>query len=63
MLQGWSSQQGAYSPPGLYAPATLGRRIDYDFLGEYRVHDQVSLSLSWTGFKAPRQDRVLHRTV
>jgi hypothetical protein len=55
MLQGWSSQQGAYAPPGLYAPATLGRRIDYDFLGEYRVHDQVSLSLSWTGFKAPRQ--------
>ncbi|MGH7682422.1 MAG: hypothetical protein ACRENN_10620, partial [Candidatus Eiseniibacteriota bacterium] len=55
MLQGWSEQQGTYAPPGLYAPAVLGRRLDYDFLGEYRVHDQVSLSLSWTGFKAPNQ--------
>lgn len=52
-LWGWSELQGAYAPPGLYAPATVGSRLDYDFLGECRLRDQISLSLSWSGFKAP----------
>ncbi len=54
-LWGWSAQQGSYSPPGLYLGAATGNRLDYDFLGECRVRDNVSLSLSWTGFKAPRR--------
>jgi hypothetical protein len=54
-LWGWSAQQGGYSPPGLYLAAPLGSRLDYDFLGEYRVRDNMSLSLSWTGFKAPKR--------
>jgi hypothetical protein len=54
-LWGWSAQQGGYSPPGLYLAAPLGSRLDYDFLGECRVRDNMSLSLSWTGFKAPKR--------
>lgn len=52
-LWGWSTQQGGYSPPGLYLGTPAGTRLDYDFLGECRVRDNVSLSLSWSGFKAP----------
>jgi hypothetical protein len=54
-LYGWSSQHGAYAPPGLYTTAPVGRRLDYDLLGEYRIHDRVSLSLNWTGFQAPNR--------
>ena len=52
-LYGWSAQQGVYAPPGLYTTAPVGGRLDYDLLGEYRIHDRVSLSLNWTGFQAP----------
>ena len=54
-LYGWSSQHGAYAPPGLYTTAPVGGRLDYDLLGEYRIHDRVSLSLNWTGFQAPNR--------
>jgi len=54
-LWGWSAQQGGYAPPGLYLATPVGSRLDYDFLGECRVRDNVSLSLSWTGFKAPKR--------
>lgn len=56
LLRGWSEQQGMYAPPGLYAPATLGSRLDYDLLGECRLRDRVSLSLSWSGFKSPGRE-------
>jgi hypothetical protein len=56
VLWGWSDQAGTYAPPGLYTTTTLGRRIDYDFLGECRLRDQISLSLGWTGFKAPGRE-------
>jgi hypothetical protein len=56
VLRGWSEQQGVYAPPGLYAPATFGSRLDYDLLGECRVRDHVSLMLSWSGFKAPGRE-------
>jgi hypothetical protein len=56
LLRGWSEQQGAYAPPGLYAPTTVGSRLDYDLLGECRLRDQVSLSLSWSGFKTPGRE-------
>jgi hypothetical protein len=52
-LWGWSDQQGGYSPPGLYFGTPAGSRLDYDFLGECRMRDNVSISLSWSGFKAP----------
>jgi len=54
-LYGWSAQQGTYAPPGLYTTAPVGGRLDYDLLGEYRIHDRVSLSLNWTGFQAPNR--------
>ena len=52
-LWGWSSQTGSYAPPGLYVAAPVGNRLDYDFLGEYRVRERISLALTWTGYKAP----------
>ena len=54
-LYGWSVLEGPYAPPGLYTTAPVGGRLDYDFLGEYRIHDRVSLSLNWTGFQAPNR--------
>jgi len=54
-LWGWSEQRGAYAPPGLYLATPAGSRLDYDFLSECRVKDNVSLSFSWTGFKAPKR--------
>ena len=54
-LWGWSDQRGGYSPPGLYLATPAGSRLDYDFLTECRVKDNVSLSFSWTGFKAPKR--------
>jgi hypothetical protein len=54
-LYGWSAQQGTYAPPGLYTTAPVGGRLDYDLLGEYRIHDRVSLSVNWTGFQAPNR--------
>lgn len=56
VLWGWSDQEGLYAPPGLYTTTALGRRIDYDFLGECRLRDRISLSLGWTGFKAPGRE-------
>ena len=52
-LWGWSSQTGSYAPPGLYVAAPIGNRLDYDFQGEYRVRERISLALTWTGYKAP----------
>jgi len=52
-LWGWSSQTGCYAPPGLYVAAPVGNRLDYDFTGEYRVRERISLALTWTGYKAP----------
>jgi len=54
-LWGWSDQRGGYSPPGLYLATPTGSRLDYDFLSECRVRDNVSLSFSWSGFKAPKR--------
>jgi hypothetical protein len=44
-----TSQGGSYQPALLLAPAISGRHVDYDLLGEYRLRDQVSLSLTWNG--------------
>ena len=52
-LWGWSSETGSYAPPGLYVAAPVGNRLDYDFTGEYRVRERISLVLTWTGYKAP----------
>jgi len=52
-LLGSTSRQGAYQPAALYTPVLPGRRVEYDFLGEYRLHQQVSLNFTWNGQKAP----------
>ncbi len=44
-----TSQNGLYAPSGLYLPPALGPSIQYDLQGEYRVRDQVSLTLSLQG--------------
>jgi hypothetical protein len=48
-LYATTSQSGAYAPAGLYIEPVLGPRIAYNLLGEYRVRQQVSLTLSLTG--------------
>ncbi|MBI4364288.1 MAG: hypothetical protein HY568_02565 [Candidatus Latescibacteria bacterium] len=40
---------GSFQPAGLVTPAVSGRHVDYDLLGEYRLRDRVSLSLTWSG--------------
>jgi len=52
-LLGNTSRGGAYQPAALYTPVLLGPRVEYDLLGEYRLHQQVSLNFTWNGQKAP----------
>lgn len=54
-LWGRGGPRGVYAPPGLYVVSPVGSRLDYDMLGEYRVNSRVSLTFSWTGFKAPNR--------
>lgn len=44
-----TTQRGLYAPAGLYLPPPLGPRVEYDLQGEYRLRDQVSLTLSLQG--------------
>jgi len=44
-----TAQHGAYQPGHYFIPPFLGNHLDYDVLGDYRLRDQVSLSLSWNG--------------
>ena len=44
-----TAQSGVYQPGQFFTPPFLGTHLDYDFLGDYRLRDQVSLSLSWNG--------------
>ncbi|HYR51688.1 MAG TPA: hypothetical protein VET83_03640 [Candidatus Dormibacteraeota bacterium] len=44
-----TSQQGVYQPGHYFVPPFLGNHLDYDLLGDYRLRDQVSVSLSWNG--------------
>jgi hypothetical protein len=53
LLLGTTTVEGAYQPPGLYVVPALGRRIDYDLLGAYRLRERISLSMGVNGVKAP----------
>jgi hypothetical protein len=44
-----TNQDGSYQPGLGFTPPLLGNHIDYDFLGDYRLRDQVSVSFSWNG--------------
>jgi hypothetical protein len=44
-----ASQRGGYAPAGLYLTPVLGPRIAYNLLGEYRLREQVALTLSLEG--------------
>jgi len=44
-----TSQSGSYRPGLSFTPPLLGDHIDYDLLGDYRVREQVSIGLSWSG--------------
>ena len=44
-----TSQVGSYKPALGFTPLLLGNHIDYDFLGDYRLRDQISVSFSWNG--------------
>ncbi len=44
-----TAQRGMYAPSGLYLLPVLGPRVEYNFQGEYRLRDQVSLTLSFQG--------------
>jgi len=44
-----TSQSGLYQPGLYFTPPLLGNHLDYDFLGDYRLRDQVSVGLSWNG--------------
>jgi hypothetical protein len=44
-----TSRSSAYRPGLFFSPPLSGNHIDYDLLGDYRLRDQVSLSLSWNG--------------
>jgi hypothetical protein len=48
-LLGGTSRGGAYQPAALYTPVLLGQRVEYDLLGEYRLHQHVSLNFTWNG--------------
>jgi hypothetical protein len=54
LLWGRSAMMGLYQPPGLYILPPPGPRLDYDFLGEYRLRERVSLSLGLNGVKTPQ---------
>jgi len=44
-----TSQSGSYQPGLGFTPPLLGNHVDYDFLGDYRLKDQVSVGFSWSG--------------
>ncbi len=44
-----TSRNGEYQPGLYFGPPLLGNHVDYDLLGDYRLRDQISLSLSWNG--------------
>ena len=44
-----TNRSAQYQPGLFYSPLLLGNHLDYDLLGDYRLRDQVSLSLSWSG--------------
>ncbi|HXF58895.1 MAG TPA: hypothetical protein VN539_03660 [Candidatus Saccharimonadales bacterium] len=44
-----TSQLGSYQPGLGFTPPLLGNHIDYDFLGDYRLRDQISVGFSWNG--------------
>jgi len=44
-----TSQSGLYQPGLYFVPPLLGNHLDYDFLGDYRLRDQVSIGFSWNG--------------
>ena len=50
-LQGRTEEAGRFAPAGRYVASTLGRRLDYDVLGEYRVGERVSISATLSGAK------------
>lgn len=50
-LQGRTEETGRFAPAGRYIASALGRRLDYDLLGEYRVGERVSISASLSGAK------------
>jgi hypothetical protein len=54
VLWGRSAVYGLYQPPGLYVAAIPGNRVDYDFLGEYRLRERISLSLGLNGADTPQ---------
>jgi hypothetical protein len=44
-----TEQTGSYQPGVSFTPPLLGNHIDYDFLSDYRLRDQVSVSFTWQG--------------
>jgi len=52
-LWGSTERSGNYAPPGLVVAPVLGRRLDYDFLGELSLRDRLQLSLVWNGAVIP----------
>jgi len=50
-----TSQTGLYQPGLYFTPPLLGNHLDYDFLGDYRLRDQVSVGFSWNGQVASRR--------
>ncbi len=53
-----TSQSGVYQPGLFFTPPFLGNHVDYDLLGDYRLRDQVSLSVSWNGQVASKRSGV-----
>jgi len=51
-------EAGLYQPGVFFTPPLLGNHIDYDFLGDYRLRDQVSLGISWNGQIASSRNAV-----
>jgi hypothetical protein len=50
-LYGRTEERGAYAPAGRYLVVPPGARLDYDLLGEYRVGERLSVSMTWSGAK------------
>jgi hypothetical protein len=48
-LYATASQRGPYAPAGLYLQPVLGPRVAYNLLGEYRLREQVALTISLDG--------------
>jgi hypothetical protein len=52
-LWGSTERSGVYAPPGLVVAPVLGRRLDYDLLGELALRDRLQLTLAWNGAAIP----------